>query len=306
MKKIVVLGSLNMDLVTRVHKTPKVGETVLGDGFNEIPGGKGANQAVAIGKLGGHVSMIGRVGKDDFGKKLKDALEKNGVDGAGVLYTDEAPTGTALIMVNDDGDNSIVVIPGANFSMQPENVLQRDLAGKDILLGQLETPIETIEAAFSKAREMGLMTVLNTAPAQVLSPALISNVDVLVPNETEFEILTGHSAESEEGLGKGSKLLFELGVKELIITLGKEGALYLNHEGKRHYMSGYKVDAVDTTAAGDSFIGGLLTALSRGADIEEAMAFAMKVGAVTVTKHGAQSSLPTLAEVESFKGVKRK
>jgi ribokinase len=306
MKKIVVLGSLNMDLVTNVHKTPKVGETVLGNGFSEIPGGKGANQAVAIGRLGGQVSMLGRVGEDDFGKKLKAALKESGVDGEGVLYVKNAPTGTALIMVNDDGDNSIVVIPGANFSMRPENVLSGDFEGKDILLGQLETPIDTIEAAFSKAKEMGLMTVLNTAPAQVLSPELISNVDVLVPNETEFEILTGQSAETEEGLAKGSKHLFDQGVKELIITLGKDGAVYLNHQGKKHHISGYEVEAVDTTAAGDSFIGGLLTALSKGDDIEEAMAFAMKVGAVTVTKHGAQSSLPTLEEIERFKGVKRK
>ncbi len=306
MKRILVLGSLNMDLVTNVHATPKVGETVLGNGFSEIPGGKGANQAVAIGKLGGAVSMIGRVGSDDFGSKLKEALESSGVDGSGVKSVEAEPTGTALIMVNDDGDNSIVVIPGANFSMVPENVLSEDFDGQDILLAQLETPIETIEKAFAMAKEKGLMTVLNTAPARQLSRDLIANVDLLVPNETEFEVLTGYSAESEEDLQKGAAALFDTGVKELIITLGKDGALYMNHTGDKHHVHGYKVDAVDTTAAGDSFIGGLLTALSKGEGMASAMEFAMKVGAVTVTKHGAQSSLPTFAEIEKFEGVKRK
>lgn len=310
MKKVLVLGSLNMDLVTNVKVTPKVGETILGRGFSEIPGGKGANQAVAMGRLGGQVSMLGRVGDDNFGTDLLEALTKSGVKSDNVKKVSGSPTGTALIMVNDDGDNSIVVIPGANFKLTPDCIESKEvdkaLKEADYLVAQLETPMETIELAFDKAKKMGLKTVLNPAPAQALSKSLISNVDLLIPNETEFELLTGHSAETKEGLQAGADLLFDQGISALIITLGKKGALYIDKDHKNFHVSGYEVEAVDTTAAGDSFIGGLVTALSEGASMEDAMAFAMKVGAVTVTKHGAQSSLPSRKEIESFKGVKRK
>jgi len=305
MKKILVLGSLNMDLVTKVKVTPKVGETIIGSGFSEIPGGKGANQAVAIGKLGGEVSMLGRVGNDNFGKSLIQALNESHVHSENVLMVDGAPTGTALIMVNDDGDNSIVVIPGANFELKPDAVTTQHFDEKDYLLAQLETPIETIEAAFSQAKAAGLQTVLNPAPAQKLSKELIANTDLLIPNETEFELLTGFSPETPEGLDAGTSLLFEQGVKALIITLGKNGALYIGEDGERIHVNGYSVKAIDTTAAGDSFIGGVLTALSKGESMKSAMEFATKVGAVTVTKYGAQSSLPTFEEIEAFEGVKR-
>jgi len=304
MQKILVLGSLNMDLVTNVKVTPKVGETILGRGFSEIPGGKGANQAVAIGRLGGNVKMLGRVGGDNFGTDLIKALKESNVQSDLVEQVEGVPTGTALIMVNDDGDNSIVVIPGANFELKPTDIKDNHFEGMDYLLAQLETPMETIEYAFEKAKALGVKTVLNTAPAQDLSKELIANIDLLVPNETEFELLTGHSAETEEGLAAGTKLLFDQGVKELIITLGKNGALYMNSEGRKLHVGGYKVKAIDTTAAGDSFIGGILTALSKGQPMDDAMEFAMKVGAVTVTKHGAQSSLPSLSEIEAFEGVK--
>jgi ribokinase len=208
-------------------------------------------------------------------------------------------------MVNDDGDNSIVVIPGANFELHQTDIKDEHFAGMDYLLAQLETPIETIEYAFAKAKALGLQTVLNPAPAQKLSNELISNVDLLIPNETEFELLTGFSPETKNGLDAGTALLFEQGVKALIITLGKNGALYVGSDGEKLHVNGYSVKAIDTTAAGDSFIGGLLTSLSKGESIEDAMEFAMKVGAVTVTNHGAQSSLPTLSDIESFEGVKR-
>lgn len=305
MKKILVLGSLNMDLVTNVKITPKVGETIIGRGFSEIPGGKGANQAVAIGRLGGDATMLGRVGSDNFGTDLIEALKESGVHSEAVEKVDGVPTGTALIMVNDDGDNSIVVIPGANFELKPKDIKDEHFKGMDYLLAQLETPIETIEYAFARAKALGLQTVLNTAPAQKLSEELISNVDLLIPNETEFEILTGFSPETRDGLDAGTALLFEQGVKALIITLGKNGALYVGNDGEKLHVNGYSVKAIDTTAAGDSFIGGLLTSLSKGESIKVAMEFAMKVGAVTVTKHGAQSSLPTLGEIESFEGLKR-
>ena len=304
MKKILVVGSLNMDLVTHVHKTPKVGETVLGNGLKEIPGGKGANQAVAIGRLGGDVCMLGRVGDDGFGETLLNNLQKNQVDATFVEKVKDMPSGTALIMVNHDGDNSIVVVPGANFELKKDMITEAVFKDVDYVLAQLETPMETIEEVFVKAKAQGITTVLNPAPARDLSPRLLDHVDMLVPNETEFELITGFSGETQEGLNEGTAKLFEMGLSEVLITLGKKGACYMNKDGKVFRTSGYKVNAVDTTAAGDSFIGGLLTRLAMGESVEDSMEYAMKVGAVTVSRHGAQSSLPSVADIDEFEGVK--
>ncbi|MDF1616434.1 ribokinase [Petrocella sp. FN5] len=302
MKKILVLGSLNMDLVTRVKITPKIGETLLGEGLEQIPGGKGANQAVAIGKLGGEVAMLGRVGMDGFGDVLMKNLATNGVEAQLTKAVQGPPTGVALIMVNDSGDNSIVVIPGANFALKKEDLTQEMFEGCDYLLAQLETPIETIEAAFSMAKEQGLYTILNPAPARTLSKQLIGLTDLLVPNETEFETLTGIHPDSEAHIKEGAQVLFDRGVKAIIITLGEDGACHVDATGDLHYEKGHKVKAVDTTAAGDSFIGGLLYGMAQGEGIKEAMKRAVIVGALTVTKLGAQSSLPTLKEVEDYVG----
>jgi len=306
MKKILVIGSLNMDLVTHVKKTPRVGETILGKGYSEIPGGKGANQAVAIGRLGGEVSMLGMVGNDSFGKVLSDNLKSNNVSTDYLYKTDTEPTGMAMIMVNEDGDNSIVVVPGANFELAPNKMKDEHLEQVDYVLGQLETPVETIEELFTKAKEKGIKTILNPAPARELSQSLINNIDLLIPNETEFQLLTGIAADTNENIRIGAKKLFQSGVKEIIITLGKDGAFYLNKEGKEYTAKAYQVLAVDTTAAGDSFIGGLLTQLSLDKSIEEAIDYGMKVGAVTVSRHGAQSSLPNADDIENYRGEKRK
>lgn len=302
MKKILVLGSLNMDLVTRVHITPKVGETLLGEGLEQIPGGKGANQAVAIGKLGGQVAMLGRVGMDGFGEVLMKNLSVNGVEAYLTQAVQGPPTGVALIMVNDSGDNSIVVIPGANFALSKEDLTPAMFEGCDYLLAQLETPIETIETAFAMAKAQGLYTILNPAPARTLSKQLIERTDLLVPNETEFATLTGIQPDSEAHIKEGASQLFEIGVKEIIITLGEDGACHIDTSGNLHYVKGHKVKAVDTTGAGDSFIGGLLYGMAKGEDVKEAMNRAVIVGALTVTKLGAQSSLPTLQEVEDYIG----
>lgn len=302
MKKILVLGSLNMDLVTRVSITPKVGETLLGDGLEQIPGGKGANQAVAIGKLGGEVAMLGRVGMDGFGDVLMKNLAANGVKAHLTRAIQGPPTGVALIMVNDSGDNSIVVIPGANFALNKEDLTPEMFEGYDYLLAQLETPVDTIETAFTMAKEQNIYTILNPAPARTLSEQLIGLTDLLVPNETEFETLTGIQPDSEAHIIEGAQILFETGVKEIIITLGEEGACHVGASGNLHYVKGHKVKAVDTTAAGDSFIGGLLYGMAHGEDVKEAMSRAVIVGALTVTKLGAQSSLPTLKDVEDYVG----
>lgn len=296
MKKINVLGSLNMDLVTNVNITPKVGETILGSGFSQIPGGKGANQAAAIGRLGGNVSMIGRVGNDPFADKLLSSLEKDNVDIKNVSKSEVKPTGTALIMVNADGDNSIVVIPGSNFDINSSDITS-DMLDGDYLVAQLETPLEVIESSFKLAKEKGVKTVLNPAPAKKLSKELLSTVDILIPNETEFELLTGHNALDEKELDIGVKKLIDLGTSLVLITLGSNGSVLCDGKEKKYFKAS-KVKAVDTTAAGDSFIGGLLYSLSNGKSIDDSIVFASKVAALTVTKSGAQSSLPTLKEVD--------
>lgn len=303
MKKSLVVGSLNMDLVTRVGLTPQVGETVLGNGFDQIPGGKGANQAVAMGKLGSPVAMLGRVGDDDFGVALKSNLKACHVDAQMVKAISDMPSGLAMIMVNESGDNSIVVVPGANYQLKAEALSKSDFVGFDYCVAQLETPIETVERAFVLAKETGAKTVLNPAPAQDLPDKLIAHTDLLIPNETEFFTLTGYDTKCRDSLHKGAKVLYEKGVQAILVTLGANGAVYLDREGTEIQRAGHKVNAVDTTAAGDSFIGGFVTALAEGCEVACAMDFAMKVAALTVTRHGAQSSLPNRKEVEEFEGV---
>ncbi len=304
MSRILVVGSINMDLVTRVSKTPKIGETILGSGFKQIPGGKGANQAVAIARLGGDVSMIGMVGADSFGDTLLQAMEKDGVDISGIGRCKDISTGIATIIVDDNANNSIIVVSGANFKLtKGELDSNRGLYEKsDFIVHQLETPLETVEYSLKLSKELGKTTILNPAPAKFLSDGIIKNVDYLIPNETELEILTGMEINSREDILEAAQKMMDKGVKKLIVTLGSKGALYVDRDGFREYGV-YKVDAVDTTAAGDSFIGGFVAAFSKGESLEKSMDFAAKVGAITVTMEGAQTSLPTLDEVVNFKGV---
>ncbi len=301
MEKILVLGSLNMDLVTTVEKTPLVGQTILGNGFEKIEGGKGANQAVAIAKLGGDVKMLGMLGDDEFAQRLRDSLRANNVDIQYLMKDENTATGTALILVNADGNNSIVVIAGANHKLTSDKLKAEHFEDIDYLLAQLEVPVDTIATAFAKAKQQQIKTVLNPAPALELPKELLANTDLIVPNQTEFELLTGFSADNQENLIKGCDKLFALGVKEVLVTLGEEGAFYFNAEGVSYKKSAYRVKAIDTTAAGDSFIGGLMAKLASGSDMESAIDYAMKVAALSVTKKGAQTSIPSLADVENFK-----
>jgi len=290
MKKILVVGSLNMDMVTKVETTPKVGETVPGDGLELIPGGKGANQAVGLGKLGADVEMIGVVGNDANGEILKSTLNEMNVKSDRILVSDQA-TGVALIMVNASGDNSIVVIPGANGELEVDHVSDEWFEDVELVVCQLESPLETIEAVFEIAHKKGIKTVLNPAPAKVLSNRLLSNVDLLIPNETEFESLTGVEIQTEDDFRKGYRVLNELGISEVIVTLGSRGAWY--YDGKEVIsVAAHKVNAIDTTAAGDSFIAGVCDSLARGLSIKESLEMGNRVAAVTVTRFGAQSSLP--------------
>ena len=302
MKNICVIGSLNMDLVVNVDTMPKPGQTIIGSNFKEVPGGKGANQAVAMARLNGNVSMIGKVGEDGFGQTLINSLKNDKVDTT-YIQTSKGATGVALITVDKNAQNSIVVSPGANFEVKEDDIDNNIEAIKnsDIVVLQLETPLNTIKYALNKAKELNKYTILNPAPAVKLDDEIIKNVDLLTPNETELEIISGVSIETEEDIQKAAQIMIEKGVKELIVTLGSKGSLYINKE-KSMFKKAYKVEAVDTTAAGDSYTGALAVALSQDKNIEDAMDFASKVGALSVLKEGAQSSLQTLEDVKNFRG----
>lgn len=303
MKKVVVVGSINMDLVTRCKRAPKGGETLFGEEFSQVPGGKGANQAVAIGKLGTNVIMLGKIGKDSFGKDMLASMEKNGVNIQHIEEGEKA-TGIAKIIVEESGQNRILVVAGANSEVDKEYV-DRHLAAikeSDIVVTQLEIPIETVEYTLKKAKEFGKITILNPAPARELSDEIIKNSDFIIPNESELALITGMAVETEEEIKKAGKKLLDMGVKNLIITLGSKGSLHLNRD-KCEFHSAYKVKAIDTTAAGDSFIGGVVRELN-GDSISEAIEFGTKVSAIAVTKKGAQTSIPTIEEVIKFKGIK--
>ena len=301
MKKILVIGSLNMDLVTMSERHPKLGETIIGKSFFQIPGGKGGNQAVAISKLGGDVTMFGCVGKDSYGDILIEELKKNDVNIDSVKKV-EKNTGIATIVVDENADNTIIVVPGANFEISIDDIDKNIelIKNADIVLLQLEIPIDVVEYILKKSKEYNKITILNPAPAENLSIDIIKNVDYLVPNETELELLSGMPTDSEEEVLVASKKLMDMGVKNLIVTMGKNGSIFVG-EDKVVKVGIHKVKAIDPTAAGDSFIGGVIRMLAEGKKIEEAMEFGARVGAITVTKEGAQSSLPTWDEVVNYK-----
>lgn len=303
MKDILVIGSINMDLIINVDKMPKKGQTILGENFNQIPGGKGANQAVAVARLGGNVAMIGKVGQDNLGNKLIQSMNNDGVDTSFIKSEKDISTGVALITVDRSGENSIVVAPGANYEIEKKDIdkAKKLIEYSKIVITQLEIPIEIVKYTLSKAKENGKYTILNPAPAQVLDRDIIKNIDLLTPNETELEILSGISIRNEEDIRKAAQKLIDLGIKELIITLGDSGCIYVNKNTFKKYNA-YKVVPVDTTGAGDSFNAAIAVGLSHEKDIDEIIDFALKVGALAVTKEGAQSSLPYIDEVLDFKG----
>ena len=295
-----------MDFVVSVDRLPASGETVLGRDFRMIPGGKGANQACAAGKLGGdsvRVKLIGRVGYDVFADHLKASLSAAGVDVTAVHATRAQPTGVALIWVDRQGQNSIVVASGANHELAAADVeaMRKSLRGAAIALFQLETPLETVEAALKLAREEGAITVLDPAPAQSLPAGLLAAVDILTPNESEALLLCGRPparVSIDEALALAESLR-RLGPSTIIVKLGEQGCLLLNEMRPRHFP-GYAVEVRDTTAAGDTFNAALAVALAEGRPIEEAIPFANAAAAVSVTRLGAQASAPSRLEVDEF------
>ncbi|WP_297598808.1 ribokinase [uncultured Cetobacterium sp.] len=302
MKKIVVVGSINMDLVTICERAPRGGETLLGKKFMQIPGGKGANQAVAIGKMHSDVTMLGKVGKEGMGDILLNSMKNDGVNISNIEYSEES-TGIAKIIVEENGQNRILVVPGANYSVD-NNYIDRHMdaiKNSDIVVAQLEIPIETVKYVFKKAKELGKITILNPAPAVKLDDEIIANSDYIIPNETELELLSGIPTTDEEGVEKAAQFLLNKGVKGLIVTLGNKGSMFIDKNSHRKFNA-YKVKAVDTTAAGDSFIGGFVNGIATGLTFEESIDRGTKVAAISVTRMGAQTSIPTLEEVLNFKG----
>ncbi len=297
---IVVVGSANLDLVVAVNQIPLVGETVMGGDLLQIPGGKGANQAVAAARLGQSVAMVGRLGDDEGGTILRSALEADGVDTSHLVTTVGVPNGVALIAVGSDGDNAIVVSPGANARVTPADVhaASEVLANASVTLLQLEVPLVAVTAAALTARGT---VVLNPAPApaQPLPPDLLAAVDVLVPNQTELATLVGYDGPVDAA--KAQELAARLPTRAVVVTLGEDGALVVEADTAT-LVPAPVVTPVDTTAAGDSFCGALGDALVRGATLVEAARWAVRVGAATTQRPGAQPSLPTTAEVASLIG----
>ncbi|MFE2880545.1 ribokinase [Streptomyces roseus] len=294
MTAIAVLGSTNMDLVAYVPRAPRLGETVTGHAFRTVPGGKGANQAVAAARSGGEVVMIGAVGADEFGVRLRSALTAAGVETA-ALRTVEGASGTAHITVDDEGSNSIVVIPGANGSVTGlEAGDAARIAAVDLLLLQLELPMEAVLAGAAAARAQGVRTVLTPAPARPLPRELLELVDLLVPNEHEAAALTGFT----DPLGAAEALLRE--VPEVVLTLGAAGVLYAARGREPLAVPALPVRAVDTTAAGDTFVGALAVALGEGRPMPEALRWASAAAALSVQRPGAQDSMPHRAETDAL------
>jgi ribokinase len=300
MPNILVAGSLNADLVVRTPRFPQPGETLSGEDLHVIPGGKGANQAVAAARHGAQVSMLGRVGQDNFGDFLLENLKSNEVDTEYVRRF-EASTGTAIIVVDSSGQNSIVLSPGANGQVTEQDMQDASFSDFKLLLLQLEIPTPAVVAAAQRARQNGLRVILNPAPARELPEELIALTDYLIPNESELGLLSGMEVQDIPSAERAARSLLERGVGTTIVTLGSQGALIVTGEQVTHVES-FKVDVVDTTAAGDSFIGGFAYKLLESQDLQEAVRYGCACGALAVTQFGAQPSLPTNEEVERFIG----
>jgi len=298
--KVVVVGSLNMDLVARAQRLPRAGQTLPGEAFFTAPGGKGANQAVAVARLGGSVAMVGNVGDDAYGQQLRKALEREGVDCQAVSVCEGVSSGVALITVDAASQNCIVIIPGGNGLLTPQTVQRFDklLQAADVIICQLEVPAETVAWALARGHELGKRVILNPAPATGPLPSTwFGHIDYLTPNESEAEALTGITVTDQGSALRAGERLLQLGAGKVIITLGAQGALLVTAQGHQHFPAPV-VQPVDTTAAGDTFVGGFAAALVRGLEEGEAIAFGQRAAALSVTRVGAQPSIPYLSELQ--------
>jgi ribokinase len=298
---IVVVGSTNTDMVIKASHLPQPGETILGGTFFMSAGGKGANQAVAIARLGGDVTFIARIGYDIFGKQSMELFEKEGIDTSFVVRDKVEPSGIALITVDEKGENCIVVAPGANAALNPDdfNDAKSKIENASLLLMQLEVPIDTIEYAATLGVERGVRVILNPAPAAKLSDELLRKISIITPNQKEAELLTGIKVSDQTSAKQAAISLRDKGVQTVIITMGAMGA-FVMHDNNVAMIEGYNVKVVDTTAAGDVFNGAFAVALCEGKSVQDAVAFGCKAAAISVSRLGAQASAPHRHEVESF------
>lgn len=299
MTDILVVGSLNADLVVKTPRFPKPGETISGEDLQIIPGGKGANQAVGAARQGASVAMVGRVGNDSFGPELINNLQSNQVNTSHVQVDTESATGTAVIVVDANGQNSIVLSPGGNGKVNSADLADVPFADYKLLLLQLEIPVETVLSAARQAKDAGMRVLLNPAPARLLPNELISLPDFMIPNESELSLLTDQPVTDVASAESAARALMQRGAQNVIVTLGAKGALLVTSEQVKHVPS-FQVSVVDTTAAGDAFIGGFASALLQNKSLEDAVRYGCACGALAATKFGAQPSLPSRQEVEQF------
>lgn len=291
--KIIVVGSTNMDMVVKTTHIPVPGETVLGGSFFMNPGGKGANQAVAVARLGGNISFVSKVGNDIFGRQSSQLFDEEGINTYHVLSDDDLPSGVALITVDGDGENSIVVAAGANANLLPGDLegALKELSEAAIVMMQLEIPLETVHYVARYASEKGVKVILDPAPATDLSPELLSHIDIITPNQTEAEMLSGIRVNNVKDAEAAARVIAEKGAKQVVVTMGTLGAV-IYQQGEVRVIPAQKVNALDSTAAGDVFNGALAVALSEGKALADAVAFACAAAAASVTRMGAQSSIP--------------
>jgi ribokinase len=297
MKKFCVLGSINMDMVTRVQRFPLPGETIIGSSFTIFPGGKGANQAVALGRLGCAVEMVGAIGDDMLGARYRSEFESGGIGCSGIQTAPQTATGTASIEVNGQGENHIIVVPAANATVTPAFVRAHRsyIETADFLLMQLEIPLDSVLEAAKIASEKHCTLILDPAPAVPLNEELYRYISIITPNETEAALLTGEDTGTEDGMIRAGKILLSRGVRTVIIKAGKRGAFLIEGDRAR-LIAGFPVKAIDTVAAGDSFNAGLACALGNESPMEEAVRFANAVAAISTTREGAQSAMPGYEE----------
>ncbi len=296
-KRIIVIGSSNTDMVVKSKSLPGPGETIMGGTFFMNAGGKGANQAVAAARLGGDVLFVAKVGNDIFGRQSIDGFKKENVNTDFVLIDEKNPSGTALIMVNEEGENCIVVAPGANANLLPTDIEQvKEINEAEIILMQLEIPMITIASVSKKAKAILQKVIVNPAPAQNLSDEILNGLFLITPNETEATFLTGIKVYDEITASQAAEIFLRKGVQNVIITLGKQGAYFQNNT-QSFKINAPVVQAIDSTAAGDTFSGALVVALTEGLDWENAVKFAVEAASISVTRMGAQSSIPYRKEI---------
>ena len=300
-QNILVVGSTNTDMVIKARHLPRPGETILGGTFFMNPGGKGANQAVAVARLGGQVTFVSKTGSDIFGHQSQQLFEEEGINTSYIFSDSEHPSGVALITVDDKAENCIVVASGANAHLMPADLMKsaEAIQQADLILMQLEIPMDTVEYVAETGHLLGKKVILNPAPAHPLSASLLKHLYMITPNETEAEMISGVKITDEATAIEAARVLSGMGVQNVIITLGSKGALAYC-EGNVDFVPALKVEAVDTTAAGDVFNGALTVALSEGRSLTEAVRFACKASAISVTRVGAQASAPYRNEVDIF------